>query len=333
MKISLVICTYMRSASLLRLLSSIENQHKKPDEIIIIDGSTDFATKLALKDEKYNFSIEYFLVEPNNRGLTKQRNYGVEKVSDQMDIVSFLDDDIVLEPNYFTEIEKSFVENEYAIGVGGIDLEENRYFKKDSNISYSKFSFYELDGWVIKEPLRYKLRKIFGLMTDLQPDIIPPYSHGRSGFPPNERTYEVEHLIGMSMAFKKEIFEKISFSMYFNGYGLYEDFDFCVRALPHGKLYVNTNAKVWHYHEPSGRPNQFKYGKMVIRNGWYVWKLKFPENTFLACFKWHATTLLLAKIRMLNIITGPNRFIALTEYLGRILGWFSIWLNPPEILK
>ncbi len=323
----------MRPLSLLRLLNSLEKQVKKPIEVIIVDGSKNLATKSALEKENFNFSIQYFLVDNYNRGLTKQRNYGVNKVREQIDFVSFLDDDIVLEPNYFYEIEKTFQENEHAIGVGGIDLEENNYFKNDSNTYFSKFNFYELDGWVVKEPLRYKVRKIFGLMTNLQPDIIPDYSHGRSGFPPNGKTYEVEHFMGGIATYKKELFRNLSFSSYFEGYGLYEDFDFCVRALPYGKLYVNTNAKVWHYHEPSGRPNQFKYGKMVIRNGWYVWKLKFPNNTFLACIKWHVTTLLLAKIRLLNFITGPNRFGAITEYLGRIFGWFSIWLNPPKILR
>jgi GT2 family glycosyltransferase len=320
----------MRPDSLLRLLNSIENQHKKPNEVIIVDGSKDLNTKLALKDMKYNFSMKYFLVDGINRGLTKQRNYGVGKVNLEMDCISFLDDDIVLEPSYFYEIEKAFLSNELAIGVGGIDLQENRYFKKESNTTYSKFTFYELDGWVVKEPFRYKVRKLFGLMTDLRPGIIPDYSHGRSGFPPSGRTYEVEHFMGGIATYKKELFNSINFSSYFEGYGLYEDFDFCVRALPYGKLFVNTNAQVWHYHEPSGRPNQYKYGKMVIRNGWYVWKKRYPKNTLKATFKWHATALLLSKIRLLNFIAGPNRYGSLTEYLGRVVGWYSLFFKKPN---
>jgi GT2 family glycosyltransferase len=139
--------------------------------------------------------------------------------------------------------------------------------------------------------------------------------------------------MGGIATYRKDLFSHISFSSYFEGYGLYEDFDFCVRSLPFGKLYVNTNAKVWHYHEPSGRPNQFKYGKMVLRNGWYVWSQRFPKNTLIACFKWHATAFLLTQIRFLNIIKGPDRFGAFKEYLGRIVGWFSLWLNIPRMKK
>ena len=262
MQNALIICTYMRPSAMKKLLDAVMIQTHIPQQIIIVDGSTNNETQALIASANYDLNINYYLVDKEYRGLTKQRNYGVERVHDAIEIVSFLDDDIVLAPTYFEEIKKTFFENKNAIGVGGIDLQENRYVQKLPNTKYDQFNFYEIDGWIVKEPLRYKFRKIFGLMPHLQPDMIPAYSHGRSGFPPNGKIYIVEHLIGMSMSFKKELFYKIPFSKYFEGYGLYEDFDFCVRALPYGNLYVNTNAQVWHFHEPSGRPNLYKYGKM-----------------------------------------------------------------------
>ena len=323
----------MRPQALKSLLDSVLIQTKIPDEILIIDGSSNNETKELIQNLTLNLNLCYYLVDIEHRGLTRQRNFGVGKVSKEMELISFLDDDLLLEPTYFEEIEKTFLENKNAIGVGGIDLKENRYFKKEQNKKYATFNFYELDGWMNKEPLRYKARKLFGLMSDLPPDIIPDFSHGRSGFPPNGKVYNVEHLMGMSMSYRKHLFDKLKFSSYFEGYGLYEDFDFCVRALSLGKLYVNTNAQVWHYHEQGGRPNQYKYGKMVLRNGWYVWKLRFPVNTLKATFKWHLTSILLAHIRLLNVMTGPKRFSALTEYFGRMTGWVSLWLFPPKIEK
>jgi hypothetical protein len=57
-------------------------------------------------------------------------------------------------------------------------------------------------------------------------------------------------------------------STYFEGYGLYEDADFLLCELPkRGKLYLIRPAKLNHYHDASGRPNQYNYGKMVVRNG------------------------------------------------------------------
>lgn len=333
MKISLIICTYMRPQAVVKLLKSVDNQTYIPNEILIIDGSTDDATEKAIKKIDSRLYINYYLVDKSHRGLTRQRNFGVSKVSTESDIVAFLDDDLVLEPNYFEEVEKAFIQYPNAVGVGGIDLKDNSYKPLDSAKSYTRFDYYIFDGWVKKEPLRYKARNFFGLMPDVQPGLIPDYSHGRSGFPPNGKTYEVEHLIGLSMAFRKNLFNCIKFSHYFVGYGLYEDFDFCVRALSYGKLYVNTKAKVWHYHEPGGRPNKYRYGKMVVRNGWYVWKQRFPQNSLKARFKWHATDFLLAQIRLLNVITGTDRKGAFQEYLGRTIGWFSLWFNPPKNQK
>jgi GT2 family glycosyltransferase len=255
----------------------------------------------------------------------------VSKVKSEIDIVSFLDDDIILERNYFEEILNTFSSFSCAVGVGGIDLKENSYFKKVNNVNYSKFRYYELDDWVIKESSRNLARKLFGLMPSIQPDIVPNYSHGRSGFPPNGKTYKVEHFMGGIAAYRKDLFHSISFSSYFEGYGLYEDFDFCVRTLKYGDLYVNTNAQVWHYHESSGRPNTYKYGKMVIRNGWYVWKQRFPRNSKSAVLKWHATAFLLSSIRFFNFITGPKRVDALKEFFGRTVGWFSLWFDPPKL--
>jgi GT2 family glycosyltransferase len=333
MKIALIICTYERPNSLCNLLINVQEQVFLPSQVIIVDGSISHDTKNELAKVKLSFDFEYHSVEKENRGLTKQRNYGVGLVNLDADVIAFLDDDVILQNEYFVEIKATFDLHPSAVGVGGIDLRENGYEKKLLGKRYSKFNYYELDGWITKESLRNKSRKIFGLMSSLQPDIIPDFSHGRSGFPPNEMIYEVEHLIGMSMAFKKSLFDKIKFSSYFEGYGLYEDFDFCVRALKFGNLFVNTKAQLWHYHEPSGRPNTFKYGKMVIRNGWYVWKLRFPKNSAKAVFKWHATALLLASIRLINSITGPKRVDSIKEFFGRTFGWFSLWFNRPKITK
>jgi len=331
MKISLVICTYMRPESILKVLESVNIQLFKPLEIIIVDGSTNEHTREALKNFQTDIPLHYFLVDAEVRGLTKQRNFGVSKVSEDSEIISFLDDDVILRSIYFQEIAKTFTEHPDAAGVGGLDVRENGYFKLEPGQQVSNFHYYTFDGYATKEALRFKIRKFFGLITDLPPDIIPPYSHGRSGHPPSGKTYEVEHLIGLSMAYRKHIFQKICFSHYFEGYGLYEDFDFSVRSLAFGKLYVNTNAFLEHYHDPFGRPNFYKYGQMVVKNGWYVWRLKFPESDFVNTLKWHLTCLLLTHIRLVFILKGPDRSGAVQDYMGRMKAWFTLWLKKPVI--
>ena len=330
MRFSLVICTYMRPQPLLKLLKSVTTQTLYPDEILIIDGSTNNDTKTILEENPFK-NLKYFKVDDSQRGLTKQRNFGVNQVGNTIDVVCFLDDDTVLEPDYFKEVLNTFLNNPELIGVGGVAVNENNWKVKQPNVTYNKFRYYQFDNYVVKEGLRNVVRNYVGLQSPLLPGILPEFSHGRTcGYPLTGQLHEVDLLIGMSMSFRKSLFKHISFSKYFEGYGLYEDADFSLRALKYGKNCINTAARLAHYHDASGRPNQYKYGKMVVRNGWYVWRVKNPNPTIKARFKFHSTSFLLTLIRMTNVITTNERQKALTESLGRVVGWFSIIFNPPK---
>ena len=107
MKFSLVVCTYMRPKPLSDLLASVKIQTLYPNEIIIVDGSTNEETKQILANSTFQ-NLKYYLVDASHRGLTKQRNFGVSKVTQDSEIVCFLDDDTILEPNYFESIDDFF---------------------------------------------------------------------------------------------------------------------------------------------------------------------------------------------------------------------------------
>ncbi|MHC0442722.1 glycosyltransferase family 2 protein [Flavobacterium sp. 3-210] len=330
MKFSLIICTYMRPEPLLKLLQSVKKQTLYPDEILIIDGSLNNETKTILEGNHFK-NLNYFLVNDESRGLTKQRNFGIKNVGQNIEIVCFLDDDTILEPDYFFETIKTFELNNDISGVGGVAVNENKWKLKEENIIYNKNKFYLFECYYYKEGLRNIARNIFGLESNLGPGKMPSYSHGRTcGFPLTGKTYEVDLLIGMSMSFRKSVFDKINFSVFFEGYGLYEDADFSLRALQFGKNVINTNVKLEHYHAPSGRPNQYKYGKMVVRNGWFVWRVKNPNPSFKDRFKWNSITILLTVIRFSNVLSGNNKKEAFTEAMGRTLGWWSLLFNKPK---
>ncbi|RKR10956.1 GT2 family glycosyltransferase [Flavobacterium sp. 90] len=333
MKFSLIVCTYLRPDSLTALLQSVQNQSLYPDEILIVDGSTDDRTKNALNQFHFK-NINYFLVSDENRGLTKQRNFGVSKVASDSEIVCFLDDDTVLEEDYFSEILQTFHTNPDVIGVGGVAINEYKWKPQIENVFYNPKKYYLFEGYAYKEGLRNVIRNYFGLASNLGPGKMPEYSHGKTcGFPLTGKTYEVDLLIGMSMSFRKSVFDKINFSRFFEGYGLYEDADFSVRALQYGKNVINTKANLSHFHAESGRPNKYKYGIMVVRNGWYVWRVKNSNPGFNDRFKWNAITVLLTIIRWSNVITEPNKKEAFTEAIGRTVGWWSLLFNKPKFTK
>jgi GT2 family glycosyltransferase len=324
MKFSLIICTYMRPESVLQLLESVQGQTLYPDEILIVDGSTNAATELVLKDNPVP-NLQYFAVPTEHRGLTKQRNYGIEKLGNAMDVVCFLDDDTVLEKDYFEEIMQTFHNNPGITGVGGVAINENSWRLAEPNTKYDPGRYYQWEGHVYKEGQRNVARNYLGLQSNLGPAQMPDFSHSKTcGFPLTGKTYEVDLLMGMSFAFRKKVVDSIRFSSYFEGYGLYEDADFSIRALQFGKNAINTKAKLNHYHHPSGRPNQYQYGKMVVRNGWHIWRVKNPKPSFNAKLKWHSITILLTLIRFSNTFTTAKRKEAFTEAMGRMMGWIQI---------
>lgn len=331
MKFSLIICTYMRPQAVLQLLQSVQEQTLYPDEILIIDGSINHATDTILKENLFP-NLHYFAVSPEHRGLTKQRNYGIEKLGNAMEVACFLDDDTVLEKDYFEEIIKTFEEHQDVSGVGGVAINENSWSLAKPNKEYDLRRYYLWEDYVYKEGQRNVVRNYLGLQSNLGPGRMPDYSHGKTcGFPLNGKTYEVDLLMGMSFAFRKKVVDSIRFSPCFEGYGLYEDADFSIRALQFGKNAINTKAQLSHYHHPSGRPNQYRYGKMVVRNGWYVWRVKNPKPLFTAKLKWHSITILLTLIRFSNTFTTSKKKEAFTEAMGRTVGWCSLWINKPKI--
>ena len=320
----------MRPKSLLDLLNSVKGQILYPNEILIIDGSTNDETQEVLKKHQFN-NLKYFKVEDHDRGLTRQRNFGIKKGDVTSEIVCFLDDDTILDKNYFFEVIKAFKSDKDIVGVGGVAINENRWKQKIENQKYNLKKFFIFEDYVLKESSRNVVRNFLGLESNVLPSRMPEYSHGRTcGYPLNGKNYEVDLLVGMAMSFRKFVFKSIDFSPCFEGYGLYEDADFSIRTQKFGKNIICTKAQLEHHHHPSGRPNQYKYGKMVVRNGWYVWRVKYPNPSFKAKIKWHAITILLTGIRASNIITTNKKKEAFTETLGRIVGWFSIFVKKPQ---
>ncbi|MDO3695135.1 glycosyltransferase [Wenyingzhuangia sp. chi5] len=330
MNFSLIICTYMRPKALLSLLETIAVQTLYPNEIIIVDGSTNDETKELLIQNIFE-NLTYYKVTPEERGLTKQRNFGIERVRTDVDFVCFLDDDTLLEPDYFKYLIGTYETYPEALAVGGYIINEVTW-KLSEEVQSDEFYY---DGWVRKEGSRFKLRKKLGLLDNTPPGWMPRFSNGRpvSFLPPSNKVYPVEQIMGGVASYRKEIFNELSFSKYFEGYGLYEDADFSLRLAKKGKIYINTAARLEHHHDVAGRPNQFNYGKMVTRNGWYVWRVKYKNPSIIARLKWNAIAIVLMKLRFINVFTSSKKIEAFTEAIGRCYGLLTLIFNKPIIKR
>lgn len=326
-RLSVIVCTYRRPRQVLRLLRALDAQRRPADEIWIVDGSPDDDTERALGETRPGAAVRYHRVAPEERGLTRQRNAGIARAGGEL--IAFLDDDTEPEPAYLEELLACFARHPRAVGVGGY-LTEIPWQRLEADAPAPPGSYRHGD-WARREDLRWRLRRRFGLASPLPPGLMPPCGHPRPvGYlPPDGADHRVEFIMGGAAAWRRSLFETLAFSPYFAGYGLYEDLEFCLRAGAHGALYLATRARLAHHHAAGGRPHRLRYGTMVVRNGYLVWRRRWPRPPRAARARWWATSALLTACLAADALRG-RPLPALAETAGRLWGMVTVLARPPR---
>ncbi len=299
-------------------MAAVEQQDRRPDEVLVVDASTGDATRRAVDKHVTTTggAVAHLSVDPADRGLTRQRNLGIKRSTGT--IVSFLDDDTVPAPSYFAEVLACFDRHPTAVGVGGA-IDEGGW--KPARPGPPGRGWYRYDGWERPEGPRWRLRRILGLAPAEPPGYLPRSGHGRpvAFLPPTGRDYPVEFLMGGASSWRRSVLRTHQFSPRFEGYGLYEDLDFCIDVRHEGGLVLCTRARLRHDHDPAARPHQARYGRMVVENGWYVWRRRWPAPSRADRARWWLITLLLVAVRLVNGLGSEGRG-AVSDAAGRCLG-------------
>jgi glucosyl-dolichyl phosphate glucuronosyltransferase len=115
MKISVIIVTFNRAASLKEALQSLSKQTCYPDEVIVVDNNSNDDTKEVVRRFEGALNIRYVFEE--KRGIPFARNAGIEKA--QYEIVAFMDDDCRPAHNWLEELVKPFYRDPLIGQVGG----------------------------------------------------------------------------------------------------------------------------------------------------------------------------------------------------------------------
>lgn len=237
--LSIVICTKEREASLFNCINSILNQSDLPEEIIVIDDGEIDSGKF---DELIkNSGISFKYIKKDKPGLTLSRNLSLSYAN--MDIIMFLDDDVILDPEYICGIMKIFEEDNDCT-VGGV-TGTLRIKYKMGVIPFLRF---------------------FGLDA-AKPGQILPNGMGvlvREG--EIDAPIYVQWLSGCNMSYRKDVFDHFRFNEQYTTYGLGEDRDFSFRVSSRYKLKATPYAKLVHLKEESGRIDEYKYGYMEVNN-------------------------------------------------------------------
>lgn len=212
--ISIIIPTFKRSQSLLRLVESLKNEVDSSVEIIVVEQGInnindikDYAkkNKLALRD--------FFQKKPS---MTKARNLGIRYAMGEY--VLFLDDDVVAQKKLIHNHLKNYKDQRIG-AVGGRVLTLNQPLEKEKG-DVGRISF------------------------------LGNFSNGFSSKIPQE----IVTLIGCNMSFRKSVLKGIGgFDEGFDGNSLREESDISLRLKRAGyKIVFEPEAVVEHLREPTG---------------------------------------------------------------------------------
>lgn len=225
--ITIVIPTRSRPNDLLKAIESVCAQTRSPDELLIIDQSLSNhfhqISSLILSTSK-SIKLNY-IHDPNISGLVEAKKIAVLKAVG--DIISFIEDDVVLESDYLAEVENFF--NKYPNIVGCCGVVTN---PPQINFLYILLFKFFHRGIFKDERVVWKAWK-----SGVEFEMI-----------------QSDKLSGGISSWRKDVFNFVHFDVR-NGFHMFEDIDFSTRVARHygGGLYINPNIRLAHYCSPINR--------------------------------------------------------------------------------
>lgn len=249
--ISVVVATANRSAVLASTLRSIAQQSHQPQEIIIIDGSIDEKTFFLLKEPVHGLSSQVSYQRAVELGAAKQRNQGLRNAG--CDVIGFMDDDILLDPDCILNLWNALQNSTDAGGVNA--LITNQHYTSPRLITRL---FYQA---MLGKRTNDFAGKVFGPVVNLLPaddktlgDVVP-----------------VEWLNTTCTLYKKDKLPDPVFDRHFEGYSLMEDLVLSLRVAQRSRLYNVRTARIFHDTQPGVQKNNVQVmSEMDLVNRHYV---------------------------------------------------------------
>jgi len=284
-RIAFVVPTMNRPAELRRLLASVECQSVLPDEIIIVDGSTE--PMECLSRDFPHLSLKYVRIFPP--GLTKQRNAGMAMLSPHITLAACLDDDLVLEP-------------------GSIEAMLRFWDGAPKHIGGASFNIVN-----VRSPRALLVKSVFRMDSFRRGAVL------RSGYeatiaPVRDDTY-VEWLCGGATVWRRPVVEEFQYDEWFKGYAYFEDVDYSYRVGRKYRLIILANAQVKHFSPPVKESRNYKLGKCQVINRRYF--MHKHADMSVGWFYWATCGLMVANVGEGILTKSPGLF---ARALGNAVG-------------
>ncbi len=234
-KYSVVIPTYGRNKFLAGCLESINRQTIKPEEVFIIDNNSNVEYRESVKEiiKKNSINeIKYIYNEGRINSGAVARNHGAFLA--RTELVAFLDDDVVLDDDYYEKVIDVFESDSNVVGVQGLDRAlvenyatniRNKFF---GNILIAVENFLE-QAFIIKDK-----------NATLRPSLAVTHP-----IPDIDFFEESQWISTCAGVFKKDLFKKIEFPKQFVKYSWneYVFFSHNIYKMQLGKMIYTSEPK------------------------------------------------------------------------------------------
>jgi glycosyltransferase involved in cell wall biosynthesis len=290
MRISVIIATLGRAEILRKTLAAVRNCMPPPDEVLVVDGDPDRSAELVTNElNETGLRIRYLR---SARGLTKQRNIGIDRA--EGDVLVFIDDDVRVPSDVFSVLREVYADEAVVAATGRIvEPSSKRLFGKHSPARRFLPGGGGRDGTFT----RYGYpRRLIDLNTER----------------------DIDFMDGSFMSVRTSIVREIRFDEALEGYALAEDEDFSYRVSRRGRIRFVPRIAIYHAKEGHGSRDPRRFGRLVVINRAYLFRKNFRR-----------TPLARAQFAMLVAMLVGHRLVnrELREALGLLEGSMQVLLG------
>jgi glycosyltransferase involved in cell wall biosynthesis len=238
--VSIIVCTYGRTAALRLLLDCLNDQNYRDFEVLIVDGNQGDRSPAQDTLEKFlrgDKCRSYIRLIKSQKGLTRQRNVGLAEAKG--DLICFLDDDVSVAPDFLEKVIDIFLKPE-AASVGGL-------------------TGYDPLNYSSPVMARWRLKKLLGAIPSLTPGDVDHLGRAVpvSFLNPWAGHREIGWLPGFCMIYRRQAIDGLRFDEKLPTYGG-EDRDFSMYVGSHWRLWICGDLKVNHHGAQTGRDSHLE---------------------------------------------------------------------------
>ncbi len=258
LKFSFIVPTLNRSKDLARFLDMLLKLNNKPYEVIVVDQSDDTITQQLCAAQSYTkLGLRYYHLDVKSSAFA--RNFALDHLGDESNVVVFLDDDTTLQTDFLDQIDHFFSTHSHAQWwVANIESPLRK-------ISLIKKIWFFLLTWGHRFTEMFVTGGGFNVMPLIQPTALK----------------HVEWTSGCGMFFRRKLFDEwFRFEKRFMRYSLMEDcfLSYVIQQKYPKSLYFVPDVKMIHHETPVARvANKVRINQNIVHRFYFV--KKFKKNT------------------------------------------------------